>query len=44
LRIWRGLTPQAGQFENHEVPFEPGQSVLDGLRWPVAVAASRFGA
>jgi len=33
LRIWRGLTPQAGQFENHEVPFEPGQSVLDGLRW-----------
>ena len=33
MRIWRGLTPQAGQFENHEVPFEPGQSVLDGLRW-----------
>ena len=33
LRIWRGLAPQAGQFESYEVPFEPGQSVLDGLRW-----------
>jgi succinate dehydrogenase / fumarate reductase, flavoprotein subunit len=33
LRVWRGLTPQAGQFEAYEVPFEPGQSVLDGLRW-----------
>jgi hypothetical protein len=33
LRIWRGLAPQAGHFESYEVPFEPGQSVLDGLRW-----------
>jgi succinate dehydrogenase/fumarate reductase-like Fe-S protein len=33
LRVWRGLNPQAGQFETYEVPFEPGQSVLDGLRW-----------
>src|SRR5215468_8112158 len=33
LRVWRGLKPQAGQFESYEVPFEPGQSVLDGLRW-----------
>ncbi len=33
LRIWRGLAPPAGQLESHEVPFEPGQSVLDGLRW-----------
>src|SRR5258707_5860170 len=33
LRVWRGLSTPAGQFESHEVPFEPGQSVLDGLRW-----------
>ena len=33
LRVWRGLVPQAGQFETYEVPFVPGQSVLDGLRW-----------
>jgi len=33
LRVWRGLAPRAGQFESYEVPFEPGQSVLDGLRW-----------
>ena len=23
----------SGRFETYEVPFEPGQSVLDGLRW-----------
>ena len=23
----------AGRFELHEVPFEPGQTVLDALRW-----------
>jgi succinate dehydrogenase/fumarate reductase-like Fe-S protein len=22
-----------GRFEQHEVPFEPGQTVLDALRW-----------
>jgi hypothetical protein len=33
LRVWRGLAQQAGQFETYEVPFEQGQSVLDGLRW-----------
>jgi succinate dehydrogenase/fumarate reductase-like Fe-S protein len=33
LRIWRGLDSQSGHFETHDVPFEPGQSVLDGLRW-----------
>jgi len=33
LRVWRGLAPQAGKFEIYDVPFEPGQSVLDGLRW-----------
>src|SRR5215472_620847 len=33
LKIWRGLDPKHGRWETHEVPFEPGQSVLDGLRW-----------
>jgi succinate dehydrogenase/fumarate reductase-like Fe-S protein len=33
LRIWRGLTPEDGRIETYEVPFEAGQSVLDGLRW-----------
>src|ERR1700721_3975275 len=33
LKIWRGLDPAAGHFETYDVPFEPGQSVLDGLRW-----------
>jgi succinate dehydrogenase/fumarate reductase-like Fe-S protein len=33
LRVWRGRDPAAGHFEIYEVPFEPGQSVLDGLRW-----------
>jgi len=32
LTVWRG-TADAGRFEAYEVPFEPGQSVLDGLRW-----------
>ena len=33
LKIWRGLDRQAGRWETFEVPFEPGQSVLDGARW-----------
>jgi succinate dehydrogenase/fumarate reductase-like Fe-S protein len=33
LKIWRGVDPKAGHFETYAVPFEPGQSVLDGLRW-----------
>ncbi len=33
LKIWRGLDANAGRWETYEVPFEPGQSVLDGLRW-----------
>ena len=33
LKIWRGLDKIAGHFERYEVPYEPGQSVLDGLRW-----------
>lgn len=33
LKIWRGPDKAAGHFESYEVPYEPGQSVLDGLRW-----------
>ena len=33
LKIWRGADRNSGSWERHEVPFEPGQSVLDGLRW-----------
>ena len=33
LRIWRGLASNAGHWETFDVPFETGQSVLDGLRW-----------
>jgi succinate dehydrogenase/fumarate reductase-like Fe-S protein len=33
LSIWRGVAGSAGRFERHEVPFEAGQTVLDGLRW-----------
>jgi succinate dehydrogenase/fumarate reductase-like Fe-S protein len=33
LKIWRGETRASGHWEIHDVPFEPGQSVLDGLRW-----------
>ena len=33
LKIWRGLDKIVGRFESYEVPYEPGQSVLDGLRW-----------
>jgi succinate dehydrogenase/fumarate reductase-like Fe-S protein len=33
LTIWRGEDAAHGRWETHRVPFEPGQSVLDGLRW-----------
>lgn len=33
LVVWRGSAADAGRWETHDVPFEPGQSVLDGLRW-----------
>jgi succinate dehydrogenase/fumarate reductase-like Fe-S protein len=33
LKIWRGSARDAGQWQDYDVPFEPGQSVLDGLRW-----------
>ena len=32
LKIWRGAAGEAGQFETYSVAYEPGQSVLDGLR------------
>jgi succinate dehydrogenase/fumarate reductase-like Fe-S protein len=33
LKIWRGRDRAAGRWETYDVPFEQGQSVLDGLRW-----------
>lgn len=33
LTIWRGKDAAQGRWESYSVPFEPGQSVLDGLRW-----------
>lgn len=33
LLVRRGSTRQTGRWERYAVPFEPGQSVLDGLRW-----------
>ncbi len=33
LKIQRGGAGEAARFERFDVPFEPGQSVLDGLRW-----------
>jgi succinate dehydrogenase/fumarate reductase-like Fe-S protein len=33
LKIKRGSSRDQGQWQTYEVPFEPGQSVLDGLRW-----------
>jgi succinate dehydrogenase/fumarate reductase-like Fe-S protein len=33
LKIWRGLERDADRYESYAVPYETGQSVLDGLRW-----------
>lgn len=33
LRVWRGHDAAHPRWETYEVPFEPGQSVLDGVRW-----------
>jgi succinate dehydrogenase/fumarate reductase-like Fe-S protein len=33
LKVWRGTDKASGHFETFWVPFEQGQSVLDGLRW-----------
>ncbi len=33
LKIRRGAPGETARFDTFEVPFEHGQSVLDGLRW-----------
>jgi succinate dehydrogenase/fumarate reductase-like Fe-S protein len=33
LNVWRGVPGRPGHFELYEVPFEPGETVLDALRW-----------
>ena len=33
LKVWRGVPGEPGRFERYDVPFEAGQTVLDGLRW-----------
>jgi succinate dehydrogenase/fumarate reductase-like Fe-S protein len=33
LLIRRGSPGEDSRVESHEVPFEPGQSILDALRW-----------
>ena len=33
LKIQRGGPNEQPRYERFEAPFEPGQSVLDGLRW-----------
>ena len=33
LKIKRGGAGEPQRYETHEVPFDPGQSVLDALRW-----------
>jgi succinate dehydrogenase/fumarate reductase-like Fe-S protein len=33
LRVWRGTANEAGRYDEFEVPFEEGMSVLDALRW-----------
>jgi succinate dehydrogenase/fumarate reductase-like Fe-S protein len=31
LRVWRGTAPENGRYEEFEIAFEDGDSVLDGL-------------
>jgi succinate dehydrogenase / fumarate reductase iron-sulfur subunit len=33
LRVWRGSAQGEGRYQDYEVPFEAGMSVLDALRW-----------
>jgi succinate dehydrogenase/fumarate reductase-like Fe-S protein len=33
LKVWRGAERATGYWQCYDVPFEPGQSVLDALRW-----------
>jgi len=40
LRVWRGVEREQGHFDEFEVPYEEGMSVLDALRWVRAHADS----
>ena len=33
LRVWRGVESEQGRYDDFEVPYEEGMSVLDALRW-----------
>ena len=33
LHVWRGAPDEAGHYDDFEVPYEDGMSVLDALRW-----------
>ena len=33
LRVWRGARRDQGRYDEFEVPYEDGMSVLDALRW-----------
>ena len=33
LKVWRGAPGETGRYEHYDVPYEQGQTVLDGLRW-----------
>src|SRR5262245_52586703 len=33
LHVWRGAPNEAGRYDDFEVPYEDGMSVLDALRW-----------
>lgn len=33
LRIWRGTAVETAHYDDFEVPYEEGMSVLDALRW-----------
>jgi succinate dehydrogenase/fumarate reductase-like Fe-S protein len=33
LKVHRGSAGETPRFQNYDIEFEPGESVLDGLRW-----------
>ena len=33
VRVWRGGAGEEGHYQEYDVPFEEGMSVLDALRW-----------
>jgi succinate dehydrogenase/fumarate reductase-like Fe-S protein len=33
LKVWRGAPGSPERYERYDVPFEAGQTVLDGVRW-----------